>query len=201
MNSALTQQILKWGISAIVAAVSLWLVFNIYATGQAIWAAVALGLISICFFVYLSNIGFAYRYLFPGLAAMLIFVAFPLFYTVQIGFTNYSSNNLLSLERASTYLLDQTIADEARTLGFTLHADGKEFRLLLKPEQSDAEQNDPEQANALLARSFISPPLALLSPKKPTEITMLPLAQGSFQVAKHIRKQRQYPRKYKSNLV
>lgn len=182
MNSSLTQQILKWGISAIVAALSLWLVFNIYATGQAIWAAVALGLISICFFVYLSNIGFAYRYLFPGLAAMLIFVAFPLFYTVQIGFTNYSSNNLLSLERATNYLLDQTIADEARTLGFTLHADGKEFRLLLKPEQSDAELNDPEQANALLARSFISPPLALLSPKKPTEITMLPLAQGSFQV-------------------
>ena len=42
----------------------------------------------------------AWRYLLPGVAAMLVFIAFPLLYTVGIGFTNYSSNNLLSEARA-----------------------------------------------------------------------------------------------------
>jgi ABC-type sugar transport system permease subunit len=49
----------------------------------------------------------AWKYLFPGVAGMLLFVAFPLLYTVQIGFTNYSSSNLLEEERARAYLLDQ----------------------------------------------------------------------------------------------
>ena len=61
---------------------------------------------------------------------MAIFVAFPLFYTVQIGLTNYSSSNLLSLERAKSYLLEQTSPDENRTLGYTLHAEGNEFRIV-----------------------------------------------------------------------
>ncbi|MCK7500392.1 MAG: hypothetical protein MZW92_66470 [Comamonadaceae bacterium] len=79
------------------------------------------------FFVYLSNVAFAYRYLFPGLAGMLVFVAFPLLYTVQIGFTNYSSANLLTYERATAYLLDQTTPGDGPGWRFTLHADGASF--------------------------------------------------------------------------
>ena len=48
---------------------------------------------------------------------MALFVAFPLLYTVQIGFTNYSSNNLLSLPRATEYLLEQSLPDETQALG------------------------------------------------------------------------------------
>jgi maltose/maltodextrin transport system permease protein len=69
----------------------------------------------------------AWRYLFPGVAGMLLFVAFPLLFTMQIGFTNFSSNNLLSQERAREYLLEQTAPDQAGTLGFTLHPDGDEY--------------------------------------------------------------------------
>ena len=64
----------------------------------------------------------AWKYLFPGVAGMLVFVAFPLLYTVQIGFTNYSSANLLDYERARDYLLAQTTVDEAHAYDVSVHA-------------------------------------------------------------------------------
>ena len=50
-------------------------------------------------------------------------------YTVGIGFTNYSSENLLDQETARAYLLDAAVAapDSQRT--FTLHAEGGQFRI------------------------------------------------------------------------
>jgi maltose/maltodextrin transport system permease protein len=70
-------------------------------------------------YVYGTAQSVAWKYLFPGVAGMLLFVAFPLLYTVQIGFTNYSSSNLLEEERARAYLLDQKVADEAGSRAFT----------------------------------------------------------------------------------
>ena len=90
---------LKWPFMAVVALVGLSLVTAIYTAGQPLWAMLVLALVSLGCYVYLSKPTQAYRYLFPGLAAMLVFVAFPLVYTAQIGFTNYSSTNLLSQER------------------------------------------------------------------------------------------------------
>ena len=58
---------------------------------------------------------------------MLLFVAFPLLYTVQIGFTNYSSTHLLSETRVREYLLDQVDAVEDQVLAYSLHADGQDF--------------------------------------------------------------------------
>jgi maltose/maltodextrin transport system permease protein len=54
---------------------------------------------------------------------------------VQIGFTNYSSNNLLTYERVRSYLLDQTLVDEEQAMDFTLHAEGSGFRILLTPRE------------------------------------------------------------------
>ena len=104
----------------------------------------------------------AWRYLFPGVAAMGVFVAFPLLYTVQMGFTNYSSNNLLSEDRARAYLLDQADVDEARALDFSVHAvtaegaataaGGAKLRLLLAP------------AEGASGARYLSPPLSLNQP-------------------------------------
>jgi maltose/maltodextrin transport system permease protein len=110
-----------------------FLVNDVYVSGQALWALGLLVLATTGFAVYLSRGGFAWRYLFPGVAGMLLFVAFPLLYTAQIGFTNYSSKNLLALERVREYLLEQSTPDEGKTLGYTLHDEGGEFGLLLQP--------------------------------------------------------------------
>jgi len=107
----------------------------------------------------------AWRYLFPGIAGMLLFVAFPLLYTIQLGFTNYSSNNLLSQARAEAYLLDQALVDEAHAWSYTLHADGERFRLVLAP-------------NAVGAEALVTPPLALAEGSAPLKLQ--PLASSGF---------------------
>jgi maltose/maltodextrin transport system permease protein len=109
----------------------LWLVFTLFAAGQPL---VALGVMifgGTAIAIYGTAKSLAWRYLFPGVAGMLLFVAFPLLYTVQIGFTNYSSANLLEFERAREYLLSQTIADEANVYDVTVHADRSTQRLQL----------------------------------------------------------------------
>ncbi|MDR7267679.1 maltose/maltodextrin transport system permease protein [Pelomonas saccharophila] len=155
LPSTLTEKLAKllhWpvAIAAIVAA--LYLVFVVYTTGQAAWAAGLLVLFTAGFYVYLSRGGFAWRYLFPGIAGMLIFIAFPLVYTAQIGFTNYSSTHLLSESRVREYLLEQRDAVEDQVLAYSLHASGAEYRLVLHAEGEAAPQ-------------WVSPPLALRSGK------------------------------------
>jgi maltose/maltodextrin transport system permease protein len=107
----------------------------------------------------------AWRYLFPGVLAMLLFVAFPLVYTVQIGFTNYSASNLLSEDRARGYLLEQAEVSESRAYGFSLHADGDDrARLVLTPQGEGASST-----------RFASAPLSLGSPQAGA-VAMQPLA-------------------------
>jgi maltose/maltodextrin transport system permease protein len=173
---------LKWPAAGITIMAALWIVFRIYASGQVLWAVFALALFGVGFFVYLSNVAFAYRYLFPGLAGMLVFVAFPLLYTVQIGFTNYSSSNLLTFQRATDYLLDQTAPGEGQGLSFTLHADGDEYRILLAPRHEDDDEEDPAKLAALRSKSFLSPPMALLNAAPPAQMSMTALKDASFQI-------------------
>ncbi len=173
---------LKWPMALILGLAFLYFVFMIYSAGQALYAIGLLTLGSIGFYVYLSNTAFAYRYLFPGLAGMAVFVAFPLFYTVNIGLTNYSSNNLLSQERATEYLLEQATPDETRTLAYSLHAEGDEFRIVLMPPHETEDLDKPQKRSVLLAKTFVSPRLALRKPQPPEKIQMLPYAQASFEL-------------------
>ena len=165
---------LRWPLTVLLALAGLFLVFNIFAAGQTSWALGVLLLLSVGFYVYLSNAAFAWRYLFPGVAGMAIFVAFPLFYTAQIGFTNYSSSNLLSQDRVRAYLLDQTAPDDAKLMRFSLHADGSEYRLALRPVNEMGELGDV---------AYVSPSLALLKPQPPAKTEMLSAAQAAITLA------------------
>lgn len=145
-------KLLYWPVVAALIVAALYLVFAIYTTGQAAWASGLLVLFTAGFYVYLSRGGFAWHYLFPGLAGMLVFIAFPLVYTAQIGFTNYSSTHLLSESRVREYLLEQHDAVEQQVLGYSLHASGAEYRVVLSAD-GDA------------APRWVSPPLALRAGK------------------------------------
>jgi maltose/maltodextrin transport system permease protein len=169
----------KWPIVAALVLGSLYFVFNIYASGQQLWALGTLVLLSVGFYVYLSNASFAYRYLFPGIAAMLIFVAFPMLYTAQIGFTNYGSSNLLTLERSRAYLLEQRLADDESAMRFTLHADGNEFRLVLSPLTDDL-----SDGASIPVAQFVSPSLALAASTPPVTAAMTSPNAASFQLNK-----------------
>jgi maltose/maltodextrin transport system permease protein len=145
-------KLLYWPIAAALIIGALYFVFVVYTTGQAAWATGLLVLFTAGFYVYLSRGGFAWRYLFPGIAGMLIFIAFPLVYTAQIGFTNYSSTHLLSESRVREYLLEQQDAIEDQVLAYSVHASGAEYRVALKAEGEAAAR-------------WVSPPLALSAGK------------------------------------
>jgi maltose/maltodextrin transport system permease protein len=115
----------------------LWLVFSLFAASQPLTAISVMVFGAAAIVVYGTATSLAWRYLFPGVAGMLLFVAFPLVYTVQIGFTNYSSANLLEYERARGYLLAQTTVDEAHAYDMTVHAaEGGGHRLALTSRET-----------------------------------------------------------------
>lgn len=155
-------------LTAILGLASLYLVFQVHAAGQTGWAMGLFAMMALGFFVYLSNIAFAYRYLFPGLAAMAVFVAFPLLYTAQIGFTNFSSAHLLSLERARAYLLEQSWADDSTLMRYALHRDGDGWRIALA---------DPAVDPSTPSVRLISPVLALRN-AGPARVAMQPIEQA-----------------------
>ncbi len=140
---------LQAGIGALAAIALLWFVFGLYTAGQPMVAMGALVFGAAAIVVYATATSVAWKYLFPGVAGMLLFVAFPLLYTVQIGFTNYSSSNLLTQERSAAYLLDQTVVDEASARRYTVHREGKAYRLRLAPAEGSA------------GVALLSPPLPL----------------------------------------
>jgi len=121
----------QWVLTALSALAVLWLSWRLTATGQTLVGVAVLALGGAGVYVYASARTLAWRYLFPGVAGMLIFVAFPLVYTMQIGFTNYSSAHLLSEARARAYLLDQADVDEAHAMASTLVAEGSALRIKL----------------------------------------------------------------------
>jgi maltose/maltodextrin transport system permease protein len=93
---------------ALLAIPSLYLTFILYRSGN-IWIALVLLLVtSLGVFIYLKPSASTFRYLFPGFIGFGIFVIFPLAYTVYIGFTKYSSQNLLDFDRCVTLLRNET---------------------------------------------------------------------------------------------
>jgi maltose/maltodextrin transport system permease protein len=153
---------LQHGIAALAGLALLWLVFNLWAAGQPLVAVGVLAFGSAALVVYGTATSVAWKYLFPGVAGMLLFVAFPLVYTVQIGFTNYSSAHLLSEQGSRQYLLDQSVVDEARARPYTLHAEGSAVRLRLAPGEGGG-------------APLVSPPLDLRAPPA-TPVAMAPEA-------------------------
>ena len=140
----------------------LWFVFALYSAGQPLVASGALIVGASALWIYAGAGSIAWKYLFPGIVGMLLFVAFPLLYTVQIGFTNYSSSNLLELERSRAYLLDQAVVDEDQAQAFSLHRDGARLRLKLLPPEGQE------------GASLVSPPLALDTAPPTAPVPMAP---------------------------
>ena len=148
----------RWALTAAASLSLLWLVFGLYVSGRAAWAAGLLAFGSLAIWIYASSRTLAAKYLFPGVAGMLVFIALPLVYTVQIGFTNYSSAHLLEEDRARAYLLAQTEVEEAGVRNYTLHRQGAGVVLALQPPPGSGAD----------ASSLVSPPLSLSGATPPS---------------------------------
>jgi maltose/maltodextrin transport system permease protein len=164
---------LTWVIAGAFAVILLYLIFNIYAAGQPLWALGVLALSAVGFMIYLSESTVAQRYLFPGLLAIALFIALPLIYTMQIGFTNYSSNHLLSYSNATKYLLEQTTPDDATVHAYALHREGSLQRIVLTKSDSGVR--------------LVSPPLNLATAST-QPVTLTPVeAQKDFGAVLNLR--------------
>src|SRR5690349_7985967 len=110
-------------VAGVAAVLALFLVYALYVGGNPLLAAACAGGLGLAFFVYTARRAYNYRYVFPGLAGIALFIVLPLVYTVWIGFTNYSSKNLLTFDRATEVLLGEEYQLDTVRYQFTLHAD------------------------------------------------------------------------------
>jgi len=160
----------QWILVALAVLAGLYLDFSIYLTGN-VWAALALLiLIGIGAYVYLSDAGYTYRYLFPGFLGFGLFVIFPIAYMVYLSFTKYSSKNLLYFDRSLALLRQESYTIGTATYKYKLYRQGAGQYIL------DLEDDvDP-------TKRFVSSPFDLeagVQPKGPQETAKLtPLPPG-----------------------
>ncbi|MGB0359900.1 MAG: maltose ABC transporter permease MalF, partial [Endozoicomonas sp.] len=130
----------KWLVIAVVAAIDLVLLYGVtlmYAQGEIAFAILILLLAASASWVFISRKGYNYRFVYPSLLGVTIFIVFPLIYTVNIAFTNYSSSHLLSLERVKAIHLTKTWRTGGESFDFKLYQHGADFRLMLSSATSD----------------------------------------------------------------
>lgn len=137
-----------WLGSAVVGAVGLWAVMAVHAAGQSLLATVLLCITALGVWTYASARTNALRYLFPGVAAALLFVAFPMLYTVSMGLTNQSSRNMLDPAQARQQLLQERIVDPQTQ---------RPFDLFLREGRAVVRVAPPQAGQA----AWWSPPLSL----------------------------------------
>ena len=150
---------------------ALYLVTIVYAVGETLLAGTLLVLVALALWIYSSSRTYAFRYLFPGIAAAFVFVIFPMLYTIAIGFTNYSSRNLLDPIQAERYFLDEIFRADGATYAFSLHADGQEFRARLEHAEN--------------GKAFLAGPLALTA-ERPLEVRAEPADKVSYAVGEPV---------------
>ena len=163
-------------VAAILAVALLYLVWLVATSGQLLLALAVLATVAIGFYVYLARPAYTWRYLFPGIIGMLVFVIVPIFYTVRLGFTNYSSRNLLTFGRATQYLLDQTAAGPGTPYQFQVHRGEDGVRLVFTAPAPEPEGGGEVQPPAAAGSRFAT---EVLDPAKPPDDALQPKALGA----------------------
>jgi maltose/maltodextrin transport system permease protein len=158
-------------LTVLLAIPALYVTFVLYHSGNVLIALLMLVVICLGVFIYLSPTATTYRYLFPGFLGFGLFVIFPLVYTIFIGFTKYSSENLLPFDRAAALFRNETfVSANAASYKFKLYAqDDGTYVLYLE------DQKDP-------TKRFASDPFELTTggkPKGPSEPVKLNALQAT----------------------
>ena len=133
---------LKWLIVTLFALFTGYLVVLMYAQGEVLFAALTLIVLSVGLVIFAQRRATAWRYVYPGLAGMALFVLFPLAATIAISFTNYSSTNQLTFERAQTVLLDRQYQAGER-YNFNLWPQGSQWVLQLTADGKPGYLSEP----------------------------------------------------------
>lgn len=116
---------------AVLALALMYVVWGLYLAGEPLFAVVVMALLIGIVIIFGARRFYTARFVFPGIAAVLIFIVLPVLYTTYVGFTNYSARNLLTFDRVTDLFLRQTAVDKSTERPFGLVAEGGQYRLFL----------------------------------------------------------------------
>ncbi|NAW69315.1 maltose ABC transporter permease MalF [Vibrio sp. V27_P1S3P104] len=122
---------IKWAVLGAVGIVNGYATILMYSRGELAFALLTMLLTVLALYIFGSKRTYAHRYIYPGVAGMILFILFPLAYTVNLAFTNYSAKNQLSFERAQTVLLSQAY-QSGESYPFTLHHTDDGYQIVIK---------------------------------------------------------------------
>ena len=135
--------LIRYALLGVVILGLLYLVWGLYLAGEPLFAVVVMGLAIGIAVVFGQRRFYTARFVFPAVAAVLIFIALPVLYTSYVGFTNFGARNLLTFDRVTAYHLNQRTVDKSTERPFSLVAADGGYRLFL-----------PEGEGGLLSQIF-----------------------------------------------
>ncbi len=130
---------IKWGLLTLISLSAGYAIMLMYAQDEPVFAMLTLVLVASGVVVFARTDTYSHRYIYPGVAAIFLFILFPLMYTVGIAFTNYSGANQLTFERVQSQFLAQNYEKPNSSYKFDVYQldndqiqlhfskDGKEF--------------------------------------------------------------------------
>lgn len=147
--------ILKWLVIGLFSLLTGYLIVLMYAQGEYLFAILTLVLAGSGLYIFANRHAYAWRYVYPGLAGMGLFVLFPLICTIAIAFTNYSSTNQLTFERAQSVLLQRQY-QSGKIFVFGLYpAENQQWRLqLTHPDSGQSLISAPFSLNSSEAQTL-----------------------------------------------
>ncbi|MGF1687102.1 maltose ABC transporter permease MalF [Photobacterium japonica] len=125
------RQWLKWSLLGMIGIVNGYATVLMYAQGEIPFALLTVFLTALALYIFGSKKTYAHRYIYPGVAGMVVFVIFPLIYTVGLAFTNYSASNQLSMERTQNVLQQRTFLS-GKSYGFDLYQVDNGHQIIIK---------------------------------------------------------------------
>lgn len=117
---AVSMSVLKWLALAVTGLAMFYTAWGLYLSGEPLFAAVVLAIAVGIVLVFGSRRFYVTRFVFPAITAVLVFIALPVLYTSYVGFTNYSSRNLLTFDRVTNQFLSQVDIDKTTERPFSL---------------------------------------------------------------------------------
>ena len=122
---------LAFFVLGLVALALLYVVWVLYLAGEPLFAVVVLALCVGIVTVFGFKRFYTARFVFPAIAAVLIFIALPVLYTSYVGFTNFGARNLLTFERVTNQFLGKISVDKSTERPFMLVSVGDLYQLYL----------------------------------------------------------------------
>ncbi|NHB93522.1 maltose ABC transporter permease MalF [Photorhabdus cinerea] len=134
---------LKWFAVSLCILFTGYLVVLMYSQGEYLFAILTLVLLGTGIYVFSNRNTYAWRYTYPGIAGIGLFILFPLICTIAIAFTNYSGTNQLTFERAQSVLMSRQY-QSGQTFTFKLYPKSELWVLALSvPDQTKQLVSEP----------------------------------------------------------